>query len=104
LLDSSLPEEEEEDELEDPDPLEVELFDDSVLVEVPLDVEDEEAFSAAAFLAATVLAAAFFAAAVLAAAVFAAVPLEVDVFATSVVDAVVFLLESAGSCPEASCT
>ena len=116
MLDSSLPEEEE---LEEPDPLvlepledsvlvdgvvvvedsvPVEVPDDSVLVEVPLDVDDEEAFSAAAFFAAAFLAAAF------AAALFVAVPLEVDVFETSAVDAVVFLLESAGSCPEASCT
>jgi hypothetical protein len=122
LLDSSLPDDDEE--LDDPDPLEVELVDDSVLVEgvvvvedsvpvdalddsvpveVPLVVDEAEAFSAAAFFAAALAAAAFLADA-FAAALFAAMPLELDVLATSADDAVVFLLESAGSCPEASWT
>ena len=95
MLDSSLPDDDEE--LEDP-----------VLVEVPLVVDEAEAFSAAAFFAVGFSAVAFLAAAALAAAfaaaLFAAVPLELDVPATSVVEAVVLLLESAGSCPEASCT
>jgi len=99
LVDSSLPDE--EDELELPEPLAVEAVEDSVLVEgavevvddsVPVDVPDDSELLA------------FFAAAP-DAAPFAAVALEVEVLATCAPEAVVLvLLESAGSCPEASCT
>ena len=78
MLDSSLPE---DDELEEPEPLDDSVLvdgvavvvDDSVPVEVPVDLVAVDA------------------------------PLVVDAEDASVFD-VVFLLESAGSCPEASCT
>lgn len=93
MLDSSLLDEDEA-----PEPLEVwlslevwlplEVPDDSELVEVPLEVDAEDALSAVALFAAAFLV--------------AALAVELELLARRAADAVVlFLLESAGSCPEA---